>query len=110
MLEWAEHQFNLSKPDAQGTTKREHLEQVERQTGRSLKELEPPTEFPDLLANVWFAFCALSNTRSQGFSGPNPISYRDIKDYKELTDTPISSREVKLLVDLDSVYMRTTNG
>ena len=45
-----------------------------------------------------------------GFSGPNPIGYSDIKDYKELTDTPISAREVKLLVSIDSVYMRTTNG
>jgi len=72
--------------------------------------LEPPTEFPILLANVWSAFCALSNTRSQGFNGPNPISYRDIKDYKELTEQPISPREVDLLRELDTVYMRTTNG
>lgn len=110
MLEWAEHQFNLSKPDAQGTTKREHLESVERQTGRSLKELESPTDFPDILAHVWSAFCALSNCRSQGFSGPNPISYSDIKDYIELTESPLSPREVKLIRDLDGVYMRTAHG
>jgi hypothetical protein len=72
--------------------------------------MEAPSEFPNLLANVWSAFCDLSNTRSQGFSGPNPISYRDIKDYKELTDTPLSPKEVKLLVSLDAVYMRTANG
>jgi len=97
-------------PDASGITKREHLESVERQVGHSLKELETPTEFPNVLANVWSAFCALSNCRSQGFSGPNPISYRDIKDYKELTESPISPKEVNLIRELDGVYMRTANG
>ena len=110
MLEWAEHQFNLNKPDANGVTKREHLEQVERQLGRNLRELESPTDFPNILANVWTAFCDMSNTRGQGFSGPNPITYTEIKDYKELTDTPLAPREVKLLKQLDAVYMRTTNG
>jgi hypothetical protein len=100
----------LNKPDAQGVTKREHLEQVERQTGLSLKELEAPTEFPEVLASVWFAFISLSNCRSQGFSGPNPISYRDIKDYIELTESPLSPREVNLLRELDGVYMRTAHG
>jgi hypothetical protein len=75
-----------------------------------LKELEPPTEFPNILANVWSAFIALNNCRSQGFSGPNPISYRDIKDYKELTESPISPKEVNLIRELDGVYMRTANG
>jgi hypothetical protein len=110
LLEWAEQQFDLNKQDADGITKRDHLEQVERQTGRSLQELEPTVVFPDLLANVWSAFCDLSNTRSQGVNGPNPISYRDIKDYKEMTEMPISPREVKSLRDLDMVYMRTANG
>jgi len=110
MLEWAEFNFMLNKTDASGTTKREHLEQVERQTGRSLKELEPPTEFPDILVHIWSAFTALSNCRSQGFSGPNPISYRDIKDYIELTESPLSPREVNLLRELDGVYTRTAHG
>ena len=95
----------LNKPDASGTTKREHLEQVERQTGLWIKDLEPPTDLPSVLAGVWSAFCDLSNCRSQGFSGPNPISYRDIKDYIELTETAISPREVTILRELDKVYM-----
>jgi len=72
--------------------------------------LEAPTEFPNVLANVWTAFCALNNTRGQGFSGPNPITYTEIRDYKELTETPLAPREVELLKHLDAVYMRTTNG
>jgi hypothetical protein len=72
--------------------------------------MEAPSEFPNLLANVWLSFCDLSNTRSQGFSGPNPIGYRDIKDYIELTEMPLSPRDVKSIRDLDIVYMRAANG
>jgi|TARA_R110000782_G_scaffold74758_1_gene149355 hypothetical protein len=72
--------------------------------------LEADVMFPSLLANVWAAFCDLSNTRGQGFNGPNPIGYRDIKDYKELTEMPLSPRDVKSLRSLDIVYMRTANG
>lgn len=110
MLSWAEHQFDLNKPDANGVTKRDHLEQVERQVGRSLKDLDNPCEFPELLAEVWSAFCELNNCRSQGFSGPNPIGYKDIKDYKELTNSHLGPREINLLVQLDRVYMRAANG
>ncbi len=45
-----------------------------------------------------------------GFSGPNPITYNEIKAWKELTDTPISSREVEVIKSVDVVYMGITNG
>ena len=110
MCEWAEHQFKLNKPDKDGITEREHLEQVERQIGRRLEALEPPTEFPMLLGHVWSAFCDLSGRRSVGFSGPNPISYEQIKAWKELTDTPIDAWEVAAIMRLDQNYMRVYNG
>lgn len=45
-----------------------------------------------------------------GFSGPNPISYSDIKDFMELTDTPLSGWEVDTIMKLDRVYMGVANG
>ena len=110
MCVWSEHQFKLNKPDKDGTTEREHLEQVERQTGRRIEALESPTDFPMLISHVWSAFINLSNNRSQGFNGPNPITYNEIKAWKELTDTPISSREVVAIKSVDVVYMGITNG
>jgi len=62
------------------------------------------------MAHVWSAFIALSNSRTMGFSGPNPITYNEIKAWKELTDTPISSREVEVIKSVDVVYMGITNG
>ncbi len=59
---------------------------------------------------VWSAFTTLSNSRTPGFSGPSPITYEQIKAWKELTETPISSREVEVIKRLDAVYMGTVNG
>ena len=110
MCEWAEHQFKLSKTGKDGVTEREHLEQVERQTGRRLEALEPPTPFPMLLEHVWSAFCSLSNRRTAGFSGPNPITFEQIKAWKELTETPMDPWQIQVVIRLDRVYMEVANG
>lgn len=110
MCEWAEHQFKLNRPDKDGVTEREHLEQVERQIGRRVEALEPPTDFPMLISHVWSAFIVLSGSRSQGFNGPNPITYEQIKAWKELTETPISAWEVEAIKRVDAVYMGIANG
>jgi len=83
---------------------------VEKQTGRRPKELDPPVDFPNLLIHVWNAFISLSGTRQAGFSGPGPISYRDIKDWMDLTKNRLSPRDVELVVDLDKIYLRVING
>jgi len=63
-----------------------------------------------LISRIWSAFIALSSSRTAGFSGPNPISYEQIKAWKELTETPLAPREVEALMRLDRVYMRVTNN
>jgi hypothetical protein len=62
------------------------------------------------MAHVWSAFITLSNTRTAGFSGPNPITYEQIKAWKELTETPISPWEIKAIKSVDTVYMGIANG
>jgi len=63
-----------------------------------------------LLGHVWSAFLALSNRRSTGFSGPNPITFEQIKAWKELTETPIDAWEIEAIIRLDGVYMGVANG
>ena len=62
------------------------------------------------MSHVWSAFISLSNSRSAGYSGPNPITYEQIKAWKELTDTPLDARDVEAVVRIDAVYMRAANG
>ena len=66
--------------------------------------------FPQLVSHVWSAFISLSNTRTSGFNGPNPITYEQIKAWKELTDTPLDARDVEAIVRIDRVYMRAADG
>jgi hypothetical protein len=62
------------------------------------------------MAHVWSAFITLSNTRTAGFSGPNPITYEQIKAWKELTETTIFPWEVTAIKRVDTVYMGIANG
>jgi hypothetical protein len=83
---------------------------VEKQLGRSLKELEPEEEFPIIVSHIWTAFVHISYSRSAGFSGPNPITYSEIKAWMELTHTPLRSWEVEAIKRLDAVYMGVAHG
>jgi len=98
----------LSKPRKDGTL-REHLEQVERQTGRRPKDLEGP-DFPSLLSYLWTAFLALNNSRSMGAHTANPISYQEIKAYCDLTAVVLSPRDVEAIKEVDSVYLKVMNS
>jgi hypothetical protein len=62
------------------------------------------------MSHVWSAFITLSHSRTQGFSGPNPITYEQIKAWKELTETPVEPREIEAIKRVDTVYMRVVNG
>ena len=109
LLEYAEHEFSLNKSGKDGISQREHLEQVQRQTGQTPKELEG-TPFPTLVSHIWSAFAALSSARTNGFSGPNPLSYTEIKSWVELTNASVSARDVEAIKSLDIVFIRTHNG
>lgn len=101
--------MTMSKLDSGKVSKREHLEQVEKQTGKTPKELSGP-KFPHLISHVWFAFLSIGQSRTMGFSGPNPISMLDVKAWVELTNTPLSSRDIEAIRMLDLIYMRSFNG
>ena len=63
-----------------------------------------------LLSHIWSAFILLSNSRTMGFSGPNPITYEQIKAWKEVTQTPLEGWEVSALKRLDTIFIRVMNG
>jgi|TARA_R110000796_G_scaffold206920_1_gene323279 hypothetical protein len=43
-------------------------------------------------------------------NGPLPIGYEQIKAWKELTETSVSSREIEGIKRLDLEYLRVANG
>ena len=106
--EYAEQNFMLSIPDKDGVTERQHLEEVERQSGRTPLALQG-TEFPELLGYVWTAFLLLNQGRGQGFNGPLPISFQDILAWQQLTNEYLLPWEVSTIKRLDTVYLRVVN-
>jgi hypothetical protein len=95
-------------PDKDGVPQREHLLEVERQTGRTPLALEGP-DFPELLDHVWSAFLSLNTSRGQGYSGPLPLNYQEIESWKRLTGSLLSPWEVKAIMRLDAIYLRVVS-
>tara|TARA_R110000851_G_scaffold9707_12_gene35880 strand:- start:406 stop:705 length:300 start_codon:yes stop_codon:yes gene_type:complete len=98
----------LSKIGPDGSSARDNLEQVKRQTGITPEELIGP-KFPSLMSNVWSAFKSLSNRRPPSPSGVGPITYEQILAWKQLTETPITPRQIEVLELLDNKYVSIMN-
>jgi hypothetical protein len=95
----------LDKPDQSGTTYRQHLQTVERQTGKRPSDLDGP-EFPYAMSHLWSAFLDLSATRQSGMNGPMAITYNEIQCYCNLTGIDLTPLDVKIIKRLDAVYLR----
>jgi|TARA_S200002703_G_scaffold9738_1_gene9541 hypothetical protein len=52
----------------------------------------------------------LSSGRTAGFSGANPITFEQIKAWKELTGETLTSRDIEAIKALDAVYIKVMNG
>lgn len=87
---------------------REQLEQVAKQTGRTPPELIAP-DFPDRAAYVWEVFLDMHTGRTYGMSGPNPLSWGDIKAWCDLRGIVLLSWEVDILKALDMLWVRIAN-
>lgn len=93
----AEHQFRLGKADSKGVTfaaKMAHL-------GRVPVGPEVPPQAAHLLD--WFGELSTGRT-SNGF-GPNPLTWSDITAWASLTGTDLRPWEVRLLKQLDIVFL-----
>jgi hypothetical protein len=89
-------------------TEREHLQEVEKQSGHTPPSLQGP-DFPELLEYVWTAFLLLNRTRGQGSNGPLPVSYQEIDAWQRMTQNIILPWEVEAVKTLDAVYLRVVN-
>lgn len=56
--------------------------------------------------HVWVWFWRLASQRSSGMGGPEPISWRDIRAWSDLTRTDIRPEEVDMLVAMDATYRK----
>jgi hypothetical protein len=107
-MDFAEHEFGLSKRDDKGVTLRDHLLQVQKSLGRPPKGLVGPP-FPDRYAHLWTMFIDLSSGRSYSSGGPNPLSWSDIKAWDDLMRAGLQEWEVRSVKALDLLWLKKMN-
>jgi len=83
---------------------RSHLETVKGITGQTPKELIP-VEVSDIILYLWDWFLQLNSARQNNGFGVSPLSYLEIKAWSDLTQTIISPYEVRVIKQLDTIFI-----
>ena len=104
-MAFAEREFELATPQADGATLREHLENAAAQGVRN--ELLDGDPCPDVLAHVWRWFGELSSARGSSGFGPNPLGFAEISAWSQLLDRTPSAVEIELILRLDRQFLQT---
>ena len=95
-MAFAESQFELSLVQIGGKSKRAHLEQLAKQTGREIDEQECPYDFSYLW--VWWHDLH-KGARETG------IDYNHILAWCLLTNTHLSYFELSVIMRIDSIFL-----
>jgi hypothetical protein len=107
LVDYAKNELKLSAKQKDGSSLREQLESIKRQTGLTPKELES-IDMPHLIEYLWSYFLELNNTRQSGM-GVSSITYSEISAWCYLCDITLSPFEVKVIKLLDSVFVEHYN-
>ena len=95
------------------STERDHLEQVAKQTGKPIEEVNDFNEsaiFPDAASHLWKAFIELHKGRTYGMNGPNPISYDLMHNWSKLSGITLDYWEVDIMQSLDSIWIESNKS
>lgn len=97
-------ELRLGKVNGTGVSKRDELEQIWAQTGKKPQGLEC-LKIPECLEYLWKWFEELNTSRSSNGFGPNPISFGEIKAWRDLNKLYIRPWEVSALKAMDDVLL-----
>jgi len=92
----------LSVVGEDGVSLRDTLKAVEKQTGRTPKELPNPTEFPILVGDVWEWFIQLDSFRQNGMER-QPLSEMEIGWFFRNRKIEVEVWQLDLIRKLDQV-------
>ena len=111
LCSYAEAQLELNEAQSDGSTLRDHLAVVARQTGKMPAEFVE-AECPPELAYLWEHFAWLCGKReSDGMGGVSPIRYADMMAYCQAQRlSPFEIWEVAVLDRLDVLWRKLHNA
>lgn len=101
-MEFAQHQFGLAKKQADGLSLREHLEAVQRQTGRTPPELVGPELLP-ACQDWWTWWHELAEGRQQGLA-LSTFAWAEIDAWARLTRRDIGPFDIDALRAIDRAF------
>ena len=70
------------------------------------QQLQDEPECPHMAQYLWNWFCELHGARSGNAEGVNPVSFRDILDWQEVTGHKLHQWEVRAVRALDQAYLK----
>ena len=82
----------------------EHLQQVEKATGKWPKDYEPLPP-PEGTEHIWNIFWELRGCSAAGFGGPNRITFVDIDAWGRVRSTKLENFIVDIILRMDTAYM-----
>lgn len=99
-------------PGADGTTRRDHIEHVCKQTGKTPEELglvedeaDDTPEIPEDGLHLWGWFQELSSGRGNNGFGPAALTWMDIEAWTRLTAIEPTPFEVLTLRSMDAAFL-----
>lgn len=109
-MDFCKQEFTNSISGSSGSSIREQLNSVWKQTGIKPRELEDLLEIPRSCYECWSWFLELNESRSSNGFGMNPLSYSDTDAFFRLKQVLPEIWEIDLLRRLDrevlSVYAK----
>ena len=106
LLEWAEHDFRLSRPKADGPTLRDAYASFKRQSGFPHPKDKGDVECPDEAVYLLNWFWEMSMGRTVTEKGCNPLSPRDITDWCGMRNIRLRQWEVTAIIGLEMKFRK----
>ena len=72
------------------------------------QQLQDVPELPSLASHIWGWFIELHESRGNNGMGTSPITYRDIRDWSDITRTRIEPWEIRALRKVDSAFLQSS--
>lgn len=104
-MAFVRHQFELTKPQEDGTPLRAHLESYERQTGVPHPMLNDVPELPRGCSQIWHDFLELHGSRGSTGFGAARITFADLKAWQDVRGVILSPWETDTIRKADDLWL-----
>lgn len=101
----AAFQFELSAPQADGTSLREHLEAFAERNGRPHPMLAEGPALPEGCGELWRMFLTLHARRGSSGFGASRITFADLDAFQRVTGRRLASWEVEAIMRADDEFI-----